>query len=205
MSWDGQGVPPDAAHKALVRISRPPTDEQALGEAVRRLNSAASGFRTLLARTTIAAVEAAPNPARSIFVAIDPRWKDPRFWLALKEAMPPYTDRNLLAAVDHEARRVGQHRSRGCRTPPLNRLIMLRTFLVAAMVTIACAAIGLPYAMLAASLTGWKRVGAPARGAAAALDIAAGAHRRLVHPSAERGPDQRRAAGHRPHRCAPAA
>jgi putative spermidine/putrescine transport system permease protein len=34
---------------------------------------------------------------------------------------------------------------------------MLRTFLIAAIVTVACAAIGLPYAMLAAAITGWKR------------------------------------------------
>jgi putative spermidine/putrescine transport system permease protein len=35
--------------------------------------------------------------------------------------------------------------------------MMIRTFLVAGMVTAICAAIGLPYAMLAAAVTGWKR------------------------------------------------
>src|ERR671920_2656991 len=42
VSWDGQGVPSEAAHKALVQDLKAATDEQALGEAVRRLNSAAS-------------------------------------------------------------------------------------------------------------------------------------------------------------------
>jgi putative spermidine/putrescine transport system permease protein len=155
VSWDGQGVPSEAAHKALVQDLRAATDEQALGEAVRRLNSAASGFRTLLGRT-IPAVKAASDPAQVDLLAIDPRWKDTRFWMALKEAMPPYTDRNILAAVDMKRDASGSIVLEAADASA-HRLIMLRTLLVAAMVTIACAVIGLPYAMLAASLTGWKR------------------------------------------------
>ena len=155
VSWNGQDVPSEAAHKALVQDLRAATDEQALGEAVRRLNSAASGFRTLLGRT-IPAVKAASDPAQVDLLAIDPRWKDTRFWMALKEAMPPYTDRNILAAVDMKRDASGSIVLEAADASA-HRLIMLRTLLVAAMVTIACAVIGLPYAMLAASLTGWKR------------------------------------------------
>jgi putative spermidine/putrescine transport system permease protein len=155
VSWDGQGVPPETARKALAQDLKAATDEQALGEAVRRLNSAASGFRTLLGRT-ITTVKAAPDPAQVDLLAVDPRWKDTRFWLALKEAMPPYTDRNILAAVDMKRDASGSIVVEAADASA-HRLIMLRTLLVAAMVTIACAAIGLPYAMLAASLTGWKR------------------------------------------------
>jgi putative spermidine/putrescine transport system permease protein len=155
VSWDGQGIPSEAAQKALVQDLTAATDEQALGEAVRRLNSAASGFRTLLGRT-IPAVKAASDPAQVDLLTVDPRWKDTRFWVALKEAMPPYTDRNILAAVDMKRDGSGSIVLEGADASA-HRLIMLRTLLVAAMVTIACAAIGLPYAMLAASLTGWKR------------------------------------------------
>ena len=155
VSWDSQGVPGEAAHKALVQDLKAAKDEQALGEAVRRLNSAASGFRTLLGRT-IAAVQDAPDPAQVDLLAIDPRWKDTRFWVAIKEAMPPYTDRNVLAALDMKRDASGSIVVEAADASA-HRLIMLRTFLVATMVTIACAAIGLPYAMLAASLTGWKR------------------------------------------------
>ncbi|WP_201863407.1 ABC transporter permease [Microvirga soli] len=155
VSWDGQGIPSEAAQKAFVQDLTAATDEQALGEAVRRLNSAASGFRTLLGRT-IPAVKAASEPAQVDLLTVDPRWKDTRFWVALKEAMPPYTDRNILAAVDMKRDGSGSIVLEGADASA-HRLIMLRTLLVAAMVTIACAAIGLPYAMLAASLTGWKR------------------------------------------------
>ena len=155
VSWTGQGVPSEAAHKALVQDLKAASDEQALGEAVRRLNSAASGFRTLLGRT-IPAVKAAPDPAQVDLLAVDPRWNDTRFWVALKEAMPPYTDRNILAAVDMKRDASGGIVAEAADASA-HRLIMLRTLLVAAMVTIACAVIGLPYAMLAASVTGWKR------------------------------------------------
>jgi putative spermidine/putrescine transport system permease protein len=155
MSWDGQGVPSEAARKALVQDLKAATDEQALGEAVRRLNSAASGFRTLLGRT-IPAVKAVSDPAQVDLLAVDPRWNDTRFWVAIKEAMPPYTDRNILAAVDMKRDASGSIVVEAADASA-HRLIMLRTLLVAAMVTIACAVIGLPYAMLAASVTGWKR------------------------------------------------
>ncbi|WP_262299248.1 ABC transporter permease [Microvirga sesbaniae] len=155
VSWDGQGVPSQATRKALVQDLSAASEEQALGEAVRRLNSAASGFRTLLGRT-IPAVKAAPDPAQVDLAAVDPRWNDTRFWVALKEAMPPYTDRNILAALDLKRDASGIIVAEAADVSA-HRLIMLRTLMVAAMVTVACAVIGFPYAMLAASLTGWKR------------------------------------------------
>src|SRR5919112_5478986 len=126
VSWDGQGVPSEAAHKALVQDLRAATDEQALGEAVRRLNSAASGFRTLLGRT-IPAFKAASDPAQVDLLAVGPRWNDTRFWVALKEAMPPYTDRNILAAVDLKRDASGSIVAEAADASA-HRLIMLRTF-----------------------------------------------------------------------------
>lgn len=153
--WDGRELPPANIHEALVEDLREATDQQALGETVRRLNSAVSGFRTLLSRTTNAVREEADSKAIDL-VNVDPRWKDPRFWLALKHAVPPYTDRNLLAALDMRRDQDGQIVVEASGASA-NRLIMFRTFLIAAIVTTACAAIGLPYAMLAAAMTGWKR------------------------------------------------
>ncbi|MBQ0818693.1 ABC transporter permease, partial [Microvirga sp. HBU67558] len=65
-------------------------------------------------------------------------------------------DRNILAAVDLKRDTSGSIVAEAADVSA-HRLIMLRTLMVAAMVTVACAVIGLPYAMLAASLTGWKR------------------------------------------------
>jgi len=151
-SWDGQAVPSKAVQDALVADLRTPSEQLAFGDAVRRLNSEVSGFRTLLGRT-VTAVREAPAGQQVDLVALDPRWGENNFWLALQRSMPRYTDRNLLAAIDLKRDAAGAV----VADVSANRTIMLRTFTISLMVTLLCAAIGLPYAMIAAASTGWVR------------------------------------------------
>ncbi|UZF93457.1 ABC transporter permease [Bosea sp. NBC_00550] len=154
-SWNGNSPPPAPLQAALVRDLRADTPQERFGDAVRTLNSQQAGFRTLLPRTARAVREAGEADVVDL-ATVDPRWGDLAYWLALKRSMPAYTDANLLAAVDLK-------RSDDARIEPVesdfavNRAIMLRTFIIAAQVTLLCAAIGLPFAMLAASVSGWKR------------------------------------------------
>jgi len=154
-NWDGAGPPSAALQAALVRDLRTDTPQERFGDAVRTLNSQQAGFRTLLPRTARAVREAGEADVVDL-VALDPRWSEQGYWLALKRSMPAYTDANLLAAVDLK-------RNDEARIEPVeadfavNRAIMLRTFVIAGQVTLLCAAIGLPFAMLAASVSGWKR------------------------------------------------
>jgi len=152
VEWDGAGVPPKAVQDALVADLRTPTDQMAFGDAVRRLNSEASGFRTLLGRTASAVRETPPDQPVDLAV-LDKRWGEANYWQALQRAMPSYTDRNLLAAIDLKRDTGGSI----VADASANRIIMLRTFTIAALVTLICAAIGLPYAMIAAASTGWVR------------------------------------------------
>ena len=101
-----------------------------------------------------------------------------------------YTDRNLLAAVDLKRNAAGaiEHRARPIRPPtarsccaPSSSPRWSRCF---------CAAIGLPYAMLAAARDRLEAHRAAARRAAAALDLAAGAHGGLADPAAGTRADQ---------------
>lgn len=153
--WNGENLPGPEVQAALVKDLRNPVAQEVFGDAVRSLNSAQAGFRTLLPRTATA-LRSADAGAQPTLDSIDPRWSQPAFWIALKRGMPAYTDANLLAAVDLK------RGDDGAITPvsrdmAVNRAIMLRTFVIAAQVTLLCAAIGLPFAMLAASLAGWKR------------------------------------------------
>ncbi|CAK7259486.1 MULTISPECIES: ABC transporter permease [unclassified Shinella] len=152
--WDRASPPTMPMQAALMEDLKAVDDDQALGDMVRRLNSARSGFRTLMAKTTSALDDTANPPAD--LVSIDQRWERPEFWLAIADALSPYTDRNLLAAVD-----LGRNAAGSIEHLPadqsVNRVILVRTFWIAALVTFACACIGFPYAIIAASLTGWKR------------------------------------------------
>jgi putative spermidine/putrescine transport system permease protein len=153
--WDGEGLPPSHVQAALIADLRTDIPQERFGDAVRSLNSQQAGFRTLLPRT-VTAVRGAALETLPTLETIDPRWNQRAFWLALKRGMPAYTDANLLAAVDLKR---GDDGSIAAVAPDMavNRTIMLRTFIIAAQVTLACAAIGLPFAMLAASLSGWRR------------------------------------------------
>lgn len=153
--WTGEGLPSPEVQAALVKDLRSAVPQEVFGDAVRSLNSAQAGFRTLLPRTVTALRNAGPDATPDL-ASIDPRWGQTAFWLALKRGMPRYTDANLLAAVDLKR---GDDGAVEPVAPDMavNRAIMLRTFVIAAQVTLLCAAIGLPFAMLAASMTGWKR------------------------------------------------
>jgi len=152
--WDRKSPPTTPMQMALMEDLKSVDDDQALGDMVRRLNSARSGFRTLMGKTTSALKDTANPPAD--LVSIDKRWEKPEFWLAIADALSPYTDRNLLAAVDLGRNAAGDIE----HLPPdqsVNAVILIRTFWIAALVTFACACIGFPYAIIAASLDGWKR------------------------------------------------
>ncbi len=151
--WNGADMPPEAVRAALIKDLRASDDQEVFGNAVRRLNSDYPGFRTLLTRSRSSVRDAAPDAAVDL-AAIDPRWAQAQPWAVINAAMPHYTDRNLLAALDLRREPSGDVVAEPASA---NRLIMLRTLLVAGMVTLLCAAIGLPYGILAASVNGWKR------------------------------------------------
>lgn len=155
MDWDGATQPTPEMKAALVADLRTPVDSMAFGDAVRRLNSELSGFRSLLSRTANT-VRDMPESETPDLEKIDPRWGEVKYWAAMKSAMPLYTDRYLLAAVDLQRDATGDIAA-GNAGSSANRQIMLRTFLISATVTLLCAAIGLPYAMIAAASTGWVR------------------------------------------------
>ena len=152
--WDRRSDPPAELQHAFVADLRAIDDQQLLGDAVRRLNSAQNGFRTLMSRT-IKAVEEQPQGAIDL-VEVDKRWADARFWRAVADSTNPYTDRYLLAALDRERDAGGKIEALPAEASA-NIAILLRTLGIGAVVTIACALIGLPYAMLAVSVEGWKR------------------------------------------------
>lgn len=152
--WDRMSPPTMEMQAAVIEDLKAVDDDQALGDMVRRLNSARSGFRTLMGKTMTAVGDRANPPVD--LVSIDKRWEKPEFWLAIADALSPYTDRNLLAAVDLGRNAAGEIEQLPA-DQSVNRVILLRTFWIAALVTFACACIGYPYAIIAASLAGWKR------------------------------------------------
>lgn len=153
-NWDRSSPPTADMQAALVDDLRAVQDDQLIGDLTRQLNSAKSGFRTLMTKTVRAVRE---ETGAIDLVSLDSRWSDITFWQAIAGATAsPYTDRNLLAAVDLARSPAGEITALPA-TASANLAILQRTFAIAAGTTLACILIGFPYAMVAASATGWKR------------------------------------------------
>ncbi|MGJ4890653.1 ABC transporter permease [Bradyrhizobium sp. HKCCYLRH3099] len=151
--WDRKGAPPGSAQAAFADDIRALKNDEQFGDLVRRLNSAQSGFRSLLGKTR----RALDGSGATDLAAIDSRWSETSWWVTIAEAVAsPWTDKNLLAAVDLERNASGNIAAMP-EGASANRLIMIRTFITSALVTLACILIGLPYAMVAASVEGWRR------------------------------------------------
>ncbi|MGA0564705.1 ABC transporter permease [Ancylobacter sp. VNQ12] len=151
--WDRVSPPSEAMQAALVADLRAATDEKAVGDMVRRLNSAQSGYRTLMTKTLAAVARPETGPR---LTDVDKRWAQPPFWIAIADALEPTTDRYLLAAVDLERDKAGEI----AMLPDdasANRTIFIRTFWIAGVVTFFCLLIGYPYALLTAASTGMVR------------------------------------------------
>ncbi|MCS4245594.1 MULTISPECIES: ABC transporter permease [Rhizobium/Agrobacterium group] len=151
--WDRSSTPSSEAQASLAADIRNISDDQLFGDLVRRLNSAKSGFRTLMTKTR----NAVADQTVTDLVSVDARWSDPAFWIAVQDAASAsLTDRNLLAAVDLQ-RDASGNIANAPEGTSANRTTLIRTLIMAGIVTICCIAVGLPFAMVAASTTGWKR------------------------------------------------
>lgn len=151
--WDRSSTPSSEAQASLAADIRNISDDQLFGDLVRRLNSAKSGFRTLMTKTR----NAVADQTVTDLVSVDARWSDPAFWIAVQDAASAsLTDRNLLAAVDLQ-RDASGNIANAPEGTSANRTTLIRTLIMAGIVTICCIALGLPFAMVAASTTGWKR------------------------------------------------
>ncbi len=150
--WDGTGTPSveiQAAFRADIVAN---TNAMEMGDVTRRLNASKSGFRSLMGKT-LPAVRDNPDVELS---GVDARWEDPAYWQAIKDNASPYTDAFLLASLDLERDATGAITQMPAGMSA-NATILMRTLWTAALVTFWCLVIGLPYAMIAASVQGWKR------------------------------------------------
>ncbi|KQU83882.1 ABC transporter permease [Ensifer sp. Root31] len=151
-NWDGEAVPSQKIQAALNADIVENTNEIAMGDVIRRLNSSKSGFRSLMGKT-VSAVKANPNV---LLVEVDKRWGDPAFWKAIQANASSYTDAFLLASLDLERDSSGSI-AQMSENASANSTTILRTLWISALATLSCLLIGLPYAMAAASVSGWKR------------------------------------------------
>jgi len=149
-AWDGDGLPSEATHAALIDDVRAAREAGTLASAATRLNYDIPGFRSLLFATGRQLTAERAGSARDTLVAIDPRWGERATWAALRRASGPVTDFYLLGALDLRRDETGSI----VGAPPEQRVfraVLLRTLWIAGVVTLACLLLGYPVAYVIAA------------------------------------------------------
>ncbi|MGF1640044.1 MAG: ABC transporter permease [Rhodospirillales bacterium] len=150
-SWDGVGLPPDAAFAALVAEMPAALAARGLAAVAQRVNHDLAGFRSLMLRTARALPQPPPGDPRAALIGLDPRWNEPATWAAMRRAAFPLTDFYLLTAVDLRRDADGHI----VPAPPELAVfvpVLVRTLWISALVTALCLALGFPVAQLLATL-----------------------------------------------------
>ncbi|MEY4751542.1 MAG: hypothetical protein RIQ60_3756 [Pseudomonadota bacterium] len=153
--WDRQAEPaPEAFHAFVTDLDQLKESAEA-GALARRLNSEVAGARSLVMGSYKARAEllapadgaAAANPAqvRERLLALDARWSELKYWQAIAKNAERWTPDYLLAAVDLRRSAAGEVE----RMPEDQRVfgrILLRTFNISGVVTLACLLLAYPLA-----------------------------------------------------------
>lgn len=156
--WEGPKLPEATTYRVVAEELIAAQDRRDLGKVATRVNRIVSGTRSLISKTPRRLARQPDTPPEIAMLDIDDEWGEVEIWYALKQATQPYTTRNFLQAIDYRLAPDGSV----AQAPEFQRVyvaLFLRTFLVAASVTILCLVIGYPmaYAMAHAS-PGWARV-----------------------------------------------
>lgn len=144
--WDRRSAPPPAAYAAIVADLSALPDRSDAGALARRLNSAVPGARSLIIDAYKALPISGTAPEiKARLLALDERWGDVSYWQAIAKNGSRWTPDYLLASVDLRRDAAGDVE----RMPPEQRVfgrILLRTFEMSAVVTLACLLLGYPLA-----------------------------------------------------------
>lgn len=153
--WDREGTPPDAAYAALVQDLAALRETAQAGALARRLNSEASGARSLI----MGLYRALPlDPAlnaqqtREHLVALDARWAEPVYWQAIAKNASRWTPDYLLTSLDLRRDAQGHIGAVPDEEAAFGK-ILLRTFSISGVVTLACILLGYPLAYWLSTLS----------------------------------------------------
>jgi putative spermidine/putrescine transport system permease protein len=147
-SWDRVSAPPPAAFAALSKDLQSLGDGSEAGALARRLNTEASGARSLIMSTYRAqplGENLSPADVRQKMLELDERWGELRYWQAIAKNSSRWTPDYLLTSLDMKRTATGGL----AQVEPEQRVfgrILLRTFEISLVVTLCCLLLAYPLA-----------------------------------------------------------
>ncbi len=143
-------APDEAAFAALATDFRAMKAAKTAGVAGTRVNYTLPETRSLFTATARKADDLAP-PYAAAFAALDPKWKSPDVWQAMRSSASAYTTDFYAIATDHERADDGTLQ----RVPENQRIyvyLFVKTFMLSGLITLACLLLAFPVAHLLATL-----------------------------------------------------
>lgn len=153
--WDRESGPPDTAYAAIVVDLHALREQSDAGAVARRLNTEVGGARSLVMKTWRALPLPATTDAAVVhaqLVGVDARWDEPEIWQAIAKNASRLTPDYLLAALDLKRTVEGSVVAMDADRSAFRR-ILLRTFGIAAVVTLLCLALAYPLAWWLSTMT----------------------------------------------------
>jgi putative spermidine/putrescine transport system permease protein len=148
-TWDGVGVPDEAAFAALAGDLKTAQEQRLAGEIAKRINYEYAGAISKFKGITRKLQSMPAGPYKDVFIAADKAWEDPRMWRVIKDASDHYTSYYWLSSIDL------RHGAEGLERVPAEQAVFVdvygRTFWIAGLVTALTLILGFPVAYLLAT------------------------------------------------------
>nr|WP_113865261.1 ABC transporter permease [Brenneria salicis]NMN91797.1 putative spermidine/putrescine transport system permease protein [Brenneria salicis ATCC 15712 = DSM 30166]RBP65864.1 putative spermidine/putrescine transport system permease protein [Brenneria salicis ATCC 15712 = DSM 30166]RLM31894.1 polyamine ABC transporter substrate-binding protein [Brenneria salicis ATCC 15712 = DSM 30166] len=144
--WSGDDIPDESVFKAVISDLRAARSGGKLPTITKRLGYEGSEYRTLITRTLRKLPPDGSSDIRGHLISEQPLWGELSTWRTLERASRPFTSYYLLAVFDHK---VDAKTQNIVAQPPQQALyvdVLLRTLLMAGIVTLLCVGLGYPLA-----------------------------------------------------------
>ncbi|MBJ7220911.1 MULTISPECIES: ABC transporter permease [unclassified Brenneria] len=144
--WSGNAVPDESVFKAVVSDLREARSSGKLTAITKRLGYEGSEYRSLITRTLRKLPADDSADIRGQLISEQPLWGELTTWQTLDRASRPFTSYYLLAVFDHKVDAQTQKIVAQPAEQSLYVDVLLRTLLMAGVVTLLCVGLGYPLA-----------------------------------------------------------
>ncbi|MBA5235608.1 ABC transporter permease [Pectobacterium aroidearum] len=144
--WSGNDVPDETVFRALVGDLRDARSSGKLSTITKRLGYEGAEYRTLITRTLRKLPAEGSSDVRDQLIREQPMWGELATWKTFDRAARPFTSYYLLAVFDHKVDATTQHIVPQPADQALYVDVLLRTLLMAGVVTLLCVGLGYPLA-----------------------------------------------------------
>ncbi|MFJ5490082.1 ABC transporter permease [Pectobacterium carotovorum] len=144
--WSGNDVPDEAVFRALVGDLRDARSSGKLSTITKRLGYEGAEYRTLITRTLRKLPAEGSSDVRDQLIREQPMWGELATWQTFDRAARPFTSYYLLAVFDHKVDATTQQIVPQPADQALYVDVLLRTLLMAGVVTLLCVGLGYPLA-----------------------------------------------------------